>query len=186
MKITHRKLHIGAAIALVLYSVIYTAFVAHGNVAAAFFVIGLWVLSSFSDKTRWVFYAFLLVQAWANWHLTGLLVAIAFVGYCITQNIAYRKTHPDIYNAGIGNWIRNFFFGRQSYPLDSPNDLDFLSNKELEQKRRDEQEEADDAWRRQLEEERRERERAAMQKQAEDAEYNKKLWGGGDSDQNSW
>lgn len=176
MKITQRKLHIGAAIAVVLYSVFYTAFVVHGNAAAAFFIVGLWVLSSFNDKTRWLFYAFLIVQAWANWHLTGLLIAIAFVGYCITQNTAYRKAHPDIYNAGIGNWIRNFFLGRQSYPVD------FSSNEELAQKRKDEGDEGDDAWRRQLEEERREREQAAMQKQAENAEYNKKLWGGGDSD----
>lgn len=94
MKITQKKLHIGAAIALVLYGVIYTAFVVHGNVAAAFFIIGLWVLSSFSDKTRWFFYAFLLVQAWANWHWIGLLAAVVFIVYCIRQSLIYENIEP--------------------------------------------------------------------------------------------
>lgn len=94
MKITHRKLHIGVAIAFVLYSVIYTAFVVHGNVATVFFIIGLWVLSSFSDKTRWMFYIFLLVQAWSNWHWIGLLGSTLFIVYCIRQSLIYQKIEP--------------------------------------------------------------------------------------------
>ncbi|OYE01149.1 hypothetical protein [Nostoc sp. 'Peltigera membranacea cyanobiont' 232] len=172
MRITQRKLHIGAAIAVVLYSVIYTAFVVHGNVAAAFFIVGLWVLSSFSDQTRWLFYAFLIAQAWANWHLTGLLVAIAFVGYCVTQNIAYRKAYP----ASVNTWRNRTFAGI------APS----LSGIPSEAERERQAAEADEAWRRQLAEEQREREQEAMEKRRIDAEYTKNLWGGGDSDQNSW
>ena len=171
MKITQRNLHIGAAIALVLYSVIYTAFVVHGNVFVTFFVVGLWALSSFSDQTRWLFYTFLIAQAWSNWHWIGLLVAIALVGYCITQNRAYRKTHPA------------FGRGRITFPGTEPPLVNFPNAKQQEQERRDAEK---DDWRRQLiEEQRKEREQAAIEKRAEDAEWSKKLRNG-DSDHSSW
>lgn len=107
MKITRRNLHIGAAVALVAYSVIYNAFVPNGNVVAAFFVIGLWVLSSFSDKTRWFFYTFLIVQAWANWHWIGLLAAIAFVVYFIRQSLIYENIEPSVANI-LGAIVKTF------------------------------------------------------------------------------
>ncbi len=107
MKITRRNLHIGAAVALVVYGVIYNAFAPHGNVVAAFFVIGLWVLSSFSDKTRWVFYTFLIIQAWANWHWIGLLAAIAFVVYFIRQSLIYENIEPSVANI-LGAIVKTF------------------------------------------------------------------------------
>ena len=113
MKITQRKLHIGAAVALVLYSVIYTAFVAHGNVVVTFFVVGLWVLSSFSDQTRWVFYIFLIIQSWANWHWIGLLSAVVFIVYCIRQSLIYENIEPspaNILKAIVETFLKQPFF----------------------------------------------------------------------------
>ncbi len=107
MKIIRRNLHIGAAVALVVYSVIYNAFAPHGNVVAAFFVIGLWVLSSFSDKTRWIFYIFLIIQAWANWHWIGLLAAIVFVVYFIRQSLIYENIEPSPANI-LGAIVKTF------------------------------------------------------------------------------
>jgi hypothetical protein len=107
MKITRRNLHIGAAVALVVYGVIYNAFAPHGNVVAAFFVIGLWVLSSFSDKTRWVFYTFLIIQSWANWHWIGLLAAIVFVVYFIRQSLIYENIEPSLTNI-LGAIVKTF------------------------------------------------------------------------------
>lgn len=107
MKITRRNLHIGAAVALVVYGVIYNAFALHGNVGAAFFVIGLWVLSSFSDKTRWFFYTFLIVQAWANWHWIGLLSTIVFVVYFVRQSLIYENIEPSPANI-LGAIVKTF------------------------------------------------------------------------------
>ena len=83
-----KKLHIGAAFAIVVLATINAGI-------PGFVFTGIWMAFSFSEKTRWLFYGMLLVQAWSNWHIIGLVLSAGFIAFCVSRNIAYKKRFPD-------------------------------------------------------------------------------------------
>ena len=152
-----RKLHMGAALLIVAIATI------NGGITGFVFA-GLWMASSFFEKTRWLFYGMLLVQAWSNWHIIGLLLSAGFIVFCVNRSIAYKKQNPNPLAL-----YREPFRTREPFQSNADYDLD-----PLEERRRDQAKKDDEYAHTLLMQEEHQREQEVM-KEIAAAEYDAKL-----------